>query len=221
MKQSHTPTKQDRSRKTLEAMLDAAEQLLDHKSYTDISLTELVSTAGVTTGAFYRRFKSKNDLLVSLHERYLKWLDSLIIEQMDPVRWHGLAAPKRAELAAELICQLFESRAGLLRAMVVYTRQDSAAAVRPKNQPDTSQLPQYLLIGSICDRMEEATPPRERPHRDDLEFAVYSAITLARENILFPGLPMAHVLGLDPQQLRTRLERLLETALLRKGKSKS
>jgi AcrR family transcriptional regulator len=186
---------QTRSRRTLDALLDAAEHLLEQKSYSEISLTELVGAAGVTTGAFYSRFESKNDLLVSLHQRYLVWLRNMVDDQLDPSEWRGLSLRARADLAADLVCRLFETRRGLLRAI--------------------------LLIQNLCDRLDESLAPEERPARDELEFAVYSAITLARESILFPGLPMARALGLDPPRLRARLARLLEFTLSRIGSDRT
>jgi AcrR family transcriptional regulator len=217
----HHPVQQTRSRRTLDALLDAAEHLLEQKSYSEISLTELVGAAGVTTGAFYSRFESKNDLLVSLHQRYLVWLRNMVDDQLDPSEWRGLSLRARADLAADLVCRLFETRRGLLRAMVIFTRQDSEASVPSDNKHGETPPPQLLLIQNLCDRLDESLAPEERPARDELEFAVYSAITLARESILFPGLPMARALGLDPPRLRARLARLLEFTLSRIGSDRT
>lgn len=214
---NQNPAQQERSRRTLDALLDAAERLLEKRPYAEISLTELVGAAGVTTGALYSRFKSKNDLLLGLHQRYLTWLGDLVDEQLDASRWRGLSLGARTELAANVICQLYETRLGLLRAMVIFTRQDANAAIPSKDQDIDASSPQRRLIQDLCTRLEESLPAEERPARDDLEFAVYSALTIARENILFPGLPMARVLGLDPYRLREHLAKLLELTLSKIG----
>ncbi len=213
---THHPAQQERSRRTLDALLDAAERMLEQKSYPEISLTELVREAGVTTGAFYSRFGSKNDLLPSLYERYLVWLRDVVDEQLTASAWSGLSLPVRTERAADLLCRLFETRAGLLRAMVIFARLEPAATLPPHEEPG-SPPPQLLLIQALCDRLDESLPAGKRPARDELEFACYSAITLARESILFPGLPMARALRLDPRRLRARLARLLDFTLTRKG----
>ena len=70
------PVRQALSRRTLESMLDAAERLLHGRSFQEISLTELVREAGVTTGAFYGRFASKDNLLPCLYPRYLSHLSA-------------------------------------------------------------------------------------------------------------------------------------------------
>jgi len=66
----------------------------------------------------------------------------------------------------------------------------------------------------------ESVSSKEKSANKDLEFAVYSALTIARENILFPGLPMAQALGLDPRRLRERLARHLDVTLSGKGSNR-
>lgn len=58
--------KQNRSRQTLKAILQAALDLLAAKPFHEVSVTEIVSRAGVSVGAFYSRFASKESLLDAL-----------------------------------------------------------------------------------------------------------------------------------------------------------
>lgn len=71
---SATPTsqrpKQARSLKTEQALLDALETLLGRKSFADITVSELSREAGLTTGAIYRRFKDKEDVLRAAFQRF-------------------------------------------------------------------------------------------------------------------------------------------------------
>ena len=57
------PPQQSRSRETLDRILDAAEQVLAEKAFGEATLAEIMDRAGVTVGAFYRRFPDKNALL--------------------------------------------------------------------------------------------------------------------------------------------------------------
>lgn len=51
---------------TVESIQIALLQLLEKKQYVDISIKELVETAGVSRSAFYRNYKSKEDVVESL-----------------------------------------------------------------------------------------------------------------------------------------------------------
>ena len=65
----HQPV-QDRSRRTLAALLDATESLLEERRFEQISVAEIILKAGVSTGSFYARFSGKDALLPALYARY-------------------------------------------------------------------------------------------------------------------------------------------------------
>ena len=62
--------KQDRSRRSAERMLSAAERLLRTRPFEDITIAEIVRESGASIGSFYHRFASKEALLPLLYERY-------------------------------------------------------------------------------------------------------------------------------------------------------
>ena len=64
------PPQQTRSQETLDRILNAAERVLEEKSFTEATLAEIMERAGVTVGAFYRRFPDKDALLHLLDERF-------------------------------------------------------------------------------------------------------------------------------------------------------
>jgi AcrR family transcriptional regulator len=66
------PTKQARSRKTRDAMIAAAWKLLQAQPWQDISINDIVKTAGSSVGAFYSRFKDKEALLEALAAEWLE-----------------------------------------------------------------------------------------------------------------------------------------------------
>ncbi|HEU0032776.1 MAG TPA: TetR/AcrR family transcriptional regulator [Kofleriaceae bacterium] len=58
------PARQERSRDTHDRIVDAAERLLARgRSWTDLTIAELVKEAGTSVGAFYNRFRDKDALL--------------------------------------------------------------------------------------------------------------------------------------------------------------
>src|SRR5438552_1394828 len=83
------PPQQVRSRETLDRILDAAEQVLDEKAFGEATLAEIMERAGVTVGAFYRRFPDKDALLHHLDERFFNELHRRADLVLDPARWPG------------------------------------------------------------------------------------------------------------------------------------
>ncbi len=62
------PPQQERSRQTLAAIVRATETLLERKPFSDISIAEIVSEAGCTSGPFYAPFTGKDALLPFLYD---------------------------------------------------------------------------------------------------------------------------------------------------------
>lgn len=54
-----------------ELIIDAAETLLAAKKLSDISLAEIAATAGISKGTLYYHYKTKNDILLDLTDKYL------------------------------------------------------------------------------------------------------------------------------------------------------
>src|ERR1044071_6306963 len=86
------PPQQSRSQETLDRILDAAEQVLAEKAFGEATLAEIMERAGVTVGAFYRRYPDKNALLRHLDERFFGEMLAKGQELFDPARWAGASA---------------------------------------------------------------------------------------------------------------------------------
>src|SRR3954447_2046090 len=83
------PPQQHRSQETLHRILDAAEAVLDAKSFTEATLGEIMERAGVTVGAFYRRFPDKDALLHLLDERFFAEVYQRADITLARERWDG------------------------------------------------------------------------------------------------------------------------------------
>lgn len=65
-------TKQPRALRTRESILRAATRLFTAKGYHDTKLDDVLEAAGMTTGAFFHHFRSKEDLGLSVLDWYLE-----------------------------------------------------------------------------------------------------------------------------------------------------
>lgn len=202
------PALQARSRKTLNALLDALDRLLRDRSFESITVLDLAREAGVSTGAFYARFSSKDDLLPELYSRFQDSLKEITDRELDPASWAPLSPRERADRLAQFLCDTYQRRSWLLRAVVIHSRRHT-----PTMADGPKHTPQAELLRKLADCVGSAPAPRTDLSRDELEFAVYVAITLVREAVLFPQLPMAASLGLNAESIRERLPGLLQNQL--------
>lgn len=118
------PPQQSRSQETLSRILDAAERMLEEKSFTEATLAEIMERAGVTVGAFYRRFPDKDALLHHLDDRFFTEMHQLADELLDPARWEGAPLARVIEKFTRVAVPTYRLRRGLMRTLFVRARTD-------------------------------------------------------------------------------------------------
>jgi AcrR family transcriptional regulator len=69
---AHLRIRQKRGQVTYDALLDTAFALLKDKEFDEISIAELAQKAGYSVGAFYARFRSKDELFDAMVMRHLE-----------------------------------------------------------------------------------------------------------------------------------------------------
>jgi len=72
------PTRQERKRRTRQALLDAALGLLEEQSFSSLSLRQVTREAGVVPTAFYRHFDDMEQLGLALIEESFRTLRAMI-----------------------------------------------------------------------------------------------------------------------------------------------
>ncbi len=119
--------RQPRSRATLQRLLDAAEQLLEKKTFEEVSVTEVAAKARSSVGAFYARFSDKDALLDALYERHQQEAMANIAELSDPRRWEGVPLPTLIRKIVRFVIDLYREHCGLMRTLVLrgYTKPDA------------------------------------------------------------------------------------------------
>jgi AcrR family transcriptional regulator len=119
------PPRQSRSQETLDRILDAAESVMTEKSFSEATLAEIVERAGVTVGAFYRRFPDKDALIHHLDERFFAELHQTAHDFLDPSRWEGVSLEEIIPEFTRLAVGLFRARRGLMRSLFLRARIDT------------------------------------------------------------------------------------------------
>ncbi len=87
------PPRQERGQRTLERLLDSAEELIEEKGFEAVTIAEIARAAGSSVSAFYRRFRDKDALLHALHERFLEECAATAEQGEASRHWDELSIP--------------------------------------------------------------------------------------------------------------------------------
>ncbi|MBL7494763.1 TetR/AcrR family transcriptional regulator [Frankia sp. CNm7] len=97
---------QDRSRLTVEAILEAGAQLLAARGYSATTTNHVAERAGVSIGSLYQYFPNKDALVVALAEQHLDQVEEAL--RAACARWRA-AGPAPATWAAEFVQTLVDA----------------------------------------------------------------------------------------------------------------
>jgi AcrR family transcriptional regulator len=124
------PVRQERSQRTLERLLDAAEIVILDKGFADAAVVDIARRAGCSVGTFYRRFRDKQTLLHALDERFAEEFRATMEEAVAPERWQGAPIAEILVGYLEFSLEQGRARAALQRAALVMSVRDAAFAER-------------------------------------------------------------------------------------------
>ena len=196
------PPRQDRSRKTYDALLDAAEKLLKEKPWEKISTVAIMAEAGCSNGAIYGRFKSKDDLLVGLYERHDTHLKERHAEWLESSSAAELSFEDYLDSELDNLIRTLEENRWLLREMGLLSR------IRPEVVSETvrserKEILDQIAVGILRYKEHFKVPDPERA----VQLMVFSVSSVLREAILYQG-PHFGTLSLDKQELKETAKRL-------------
>lgn len=108
--------RQERSQKTLERLLDAAETLIREGGLEAVTIPAVVERAGSSVGSFYARFADKDALLETLHVRACAQTVATADRLLDPKLWEGRTLEDVIEGTISVAVRLFGSRRSVIAA---------------------------------------------------------------------------------------------------------
>jgi AcrR family transcriptional regulator len=176
------PACQERSRKALTNLLDAAERLVSERGFEDTSVQEIASAAGTSVGSFYRRFKDKHGLLQAIHARFSEEARATADAALDPARWADKSAAQMVAAIALFLVDIVRGRRGLFRAFLVTGASDPVVRAR-----------EVELTGYLTERLAACLESRRGELRhDDVPLAARTTLllltgTLSHAVIVGPG----------------------------------
>lgn len=157
---------QARSRQTERALVDALNRLLIDTPFDALTVAGIAAEAGVTTGAIYRRFRDKHDLLNRCFEDFLERTQ----ESLEHAAWHDPDLPD-----SEVVAQVLDT-----------TMRETLANIHLMKAASTSQaLPSFDRMlearALVADRLAvrlctSALPLDELKHRSRFVLRVATAV---------------------------------------------
>lgn len=151
--------RQERSRRSYLALIDAALKLFSAHGYDAVGTPEIAQRAGVSVGTFYRYFEDKHEVYLEITRRTMIAAYHETIEGLGPERFVGRA---RRETISETVAVLFDhvlSRPQLTRSFTEMSLRDPEVAELRRAFETVSVQRLTALISAIVPR--EVVPDPE------------------------------------------------------------
>ncbi len=175
---------QDRSRKTLERILDATEEIIRERGVEAVTIPEVARVARSSVGSFYARFPDKATLLHTLHERACEQSIATAEVALEAGRWGHLGTEALICLFVDFAVRLFRERQPIMLAFSAALSTDPGfAARRARTAAALARSLQALLLA----RRAEIHHP-DPPEAIAMSLRVVTA-TLEQRNSLELGGP--------------------------------
>ena len=157
------------------------------------------------------RFASKEALLPLLYQRYHDGLEALVATRLAHVDWATLDFAATVDAFVDFVLAVYAERPWLIRALALFAR------ARPEALPDDMVERRRAVYAPLA-----AVLPRHRArirHPDPdaaVRFAIFLALSIAREKLLFTDAPQSRITPMSRASLRDELRRTVHAYLTAK-----
>jgi AcrR family transcriptional regulator len=119
------PPRQERSRRTLERILEAGAEVFAARGFEGLTIAEVCLAAETSAGAVYTRFEGKDALVRAVHDHTMAaMIADVAALYADGPGWRELATPALIEQAVRLLVSHMRERAAIVRAIVLRAAAD-------------------------------------------------------------------------------------------------
>jgi AcrR family transcriptional regulator len=160
--------RQERSRRSYEALIDAATDLFGKLGYDAVGTPEIADRAGVSVGTFYRYFDDKHEVYLEIMRRSIGQAYAETVERLTPAHF---VKRSRHDTIAEACGALFEhvlSRPALTRSfMEMSLRYNDVAELR--------RAFEQLAVQKLATLIAAITPRTTVPDPEAFAYVLYGA----------------------------------------------
>jgi AcrR family transcriptional regulator len=194
--------RQERSRRSYESLLTAAEELFALHGYDAIGTPEIAQKAGVSVGTFYRYFEDKNEVYLEIMRRMMVAAYKETIDRLRPEQFVGRA---RHETIADACAILFDhvlSRPQLTRSFMEMSLRDQQVA-------ELRRAFEQIGCQRLAALIEAVTPRSDVPDPEAFAYVLYGAAMQCAYGLAVHLVPPS----IDRERARAALTAFIERAL--------
>ncbi|MGE5278084.1 MAG: TetR/AcrR family transcriptional regulator [Acidobacteriota bacterium] len=152
------PARQQRSRRTLERLLDAAEGVLAEKGLDAATVPAIAARSGLSVGVVYRRFPDKDALIRAVYERFFARSRDKNRRVLEPGRWAGVATAPMVHALVGGMVKGYRLHRGLLAALLAYAETQPDRRFRRRARQLSEEVFGQIAI-LLLSRGRELTHP--------------------------------------------------------------
>ncbi|MEZ4368881.1 MAG: helix-turn-helix domain-containing protein [Kofleriaceae bacterium] len=142
---------QERSRRTFEALVDAAEALFAEHGYDATGSPEIARKAGASVGTFYRYFDDKKQVFLEVVRRHLEQMMTSTLDGISPAALAGKARHETIAIAIDALFRSVTHHPGLSRTIEEMALRDpEVAALRHRyEQASRQRITQLVTLVAL------------------------------------------------------------------------
>ncbi len=172
--------KQRRAKKTYEAILGAAQEILEEQGLEALNSNAIVERAGVTAPVFYRYFRNKHDLLLVLGNRLTDAQNDLYLDALDIFDESNQGFLNMEDRAFRLLSETFDVTKGFVGAYALLVSLRAIPRLSRVRQESNQQMAK--LTAKRLRQLRPELGPQEAYDRCRLAIEIgYSAIEMLLE----------------------------------------
>jgi AcrR family transcriptional regulator len=194
--------RQERSRRSYEALIDAATELFGKLGYDAIGTPEIADRAGVSVGTFYRYFDDKHEVYLEIMRRSIGATYAETVERLTPEHF---AKRSRHDTIVEACRLLFEhvlDRPALTRSFMEMSLRDNDVA-------ELRRAFEQLAVQKLATLITAITPRATVPDPEAFAYVLYGAAMQCAYGMAVHLVPSA----IDRTRTQEALAAFIERAL--------
>jgi AcrR family transcriptional regulator len=175
---------QERSRRTHKRIYEAGTRLLEQHGPSALTVANVASAAGVSTGSIYRRFGSKEQLLAVIQHEFVEDFKAELARRLAGERPTSAASVNEiVGIAVRGFAETFRARQSLLRVLILVSTENQAVLeLGSQGAIECGAMFREVLL-NIADRIKRPDPEAAIDHAYRTVYSMCAFRAMFGENL--------------------------------------